>query len=312
MHKVVLDVDTGIDDAIALVIALGSAEIEILGISTVSGNVDVEKSTRNTLRLLKFLGRGEVGVYKGSNEPLDRPLVDASKIHGSNGLNGQLEDMADYPGVKGAAMDFYREVFSTYPGEVTLIMTGPQTNLARLLRESPEMAFKIKRVIAMGGALRVPGNHTPLGEFNIMTDPMAAYENLHAGIEDFSLISLDVTLKALIVEEDFKEVTNQKLREFILGLLHQYMDRYETKNGLRAVPMHDPLTVLHLLHPGILTMKKHYLTVEFQSLFSDGHTICDFQGQYQRVPNAYVPEAIDVAAFKRAFIEGLNRGGQAL
>ncbi len=312
MHKVILDVDTGIDDAIALIIALGAGEIELLGITTVSGNVHVEQSTRNTLRLLKFLGREEVKVYKGSSGPLDRPLVDASQIHGSNGLNGQLEDLEDYPGVQGDAIDFYKESFNRYPGEVTLVMTGPQTNLARLLREAPETASRIKAVIAMGGALRVPGNHTPLGEFNIMTDPMAAYENLHAGIENFTLISLDVTLKALIVEEDFDQIRNPALKEFLLRLLDRYMDRYETKNQVRAVPMHDPLTLLYLLNPGILKVEKHYLTVEFQSLFSDGHTICDYLGQYQRRPNAYVPVAIDRDAFKREFIKRLNQSGDVL
>ncbi|MEA3423486.1 MAG: nucleoside hydrolase, partial [Bacillota bacterium] len=158
MKKIILDVDTGIDDAIAIILALGCNDIDVLGITTVSGNIHVDRATLNTKRLLKFLNREDINVYKGMSKPIQRELVDASHIHGKSGLAGQLEDIEVDEYVDEDALKFIEEQIISNPNEVTIIATGPQTNIAKLLEIKPMLAKLIKSMIVMGGAISVKGN----------------------------------------------------------------------------------------------------------------------------------------------------------
>lgn len=303
----ILDVDTGIDDAIAIMLALASKEVELLGITTVSGNVHVDKATVNTRRVLKFLNRADIKVYKGSNSPLSRKLVDATQVHGTSGLAGQLENI-DVSEINNDidAISFLEESILKYGDELTIIMTGPQTNLAKLFIMKPHLSKQLKKVIAMGGAISVKGNHSPVAEFNILTDPEAVYNVMHEGISDMTLISLDVTLKALLYREDLNLIRNSKIKEFIFNLTEQYMNRYFIKNGVYACPMHDPLTIIYLLNEKVLDTELKYVTVEKKSEYSDGMTICDFDNHWGKEANVKISNNIDYTQFKNDFFELLN------
>lgn len=307
MIPVIMDVDTGIDDAVALMLATASEEISLLGVTTVSGNVSVDHATRNTKRILKGLGYGQIPVHRGSAKPLVRPLVDATQIHGHNGLNNQLTGMDVMVPLEETAIDFLAETFRNQPGSVTLITTGPLTNIARLFEKAPDVVGKIGRMIMMGGVVAGRGNHTPVAEFNILTDPEAAYRVFHAGVADLTLVSLDVTRKALLREAHLDWLTDPGSREMVRALTEAYMSRFEAATGERACPMHDPLTVLYLLDSDILQTQREFVTVETRSRFCDGMTLCDFGHHYGEPPNLTVTRGIDVPAFEKDMEKLLSR-----
>lgn len=307
MKKIILDVDTGIDDAIAIILALGCNDINVLGITTVSGNIHVDRATLNTKRLLKFLNREDINIFKGMSKPIKRELVDASHIHGKSGLAGQLEDIEVDDYVDDDALKFIEEQILSNPNEITIIATGPQTNIARLLEMKPKLAKMIKSMMVMGGAISVRGNCTPVAEFNISTDPEAVFEVIHAGIEDYTLVSLDVTQKALLKKEDLTLIKDDYIRNFIDALTKNYMDRYYKIHGIYACPMHDPLVILQLIDNDILTLEKQYVTVETNSECSDGMTICDFDNHWDKEPNVKITTSINEKLFKDKFFEIINQ-----
>ena len=200
--KVLLDVDTGVDDAIGIIVAATAPEIELLGITTVSGNIDLASATVNTLRVLKLLGKeGQIPVHMGASKPLHRSVRYATEVHGATGLSGQLQDIAvDLP--KGqSAEDFMIETIDQYPGEITLIMTAPQTNFAKALEKRPDLGKQLKEIIFMGGVVDGRGNESPRAEFNIAIDPEAAERVVHCGAK-ITMVGLDVTKKALLKRSD--------------------------------------------------------------------------------------------------------------
>jgi len=307
MRKIILDVDTGIDDAIAIILAVASKEIELLGITVTSGNIHVDQGIINTKRILKVLGQAHVKVYRGSAVPVKRPLVDASHIHGKDGLSGQLLDISVTPESDGCAFEFLEEAITTYGDDLTIIMTGPETNLAKLLRLKPYLKGKIKHVIAMGGAINLKGNATIVGEFNIVTDPEAAYDAFHAGIDDFTLLSLDVTRQGLISKSDLKRIENPKVKKILAGLTENYMDRYFHGNGKYGCLMHDPLTILYFLNPSLVETEKAYVTVERTGEYTYGMTICDSNKRLGQEKNIYISKTLNVENFKNDFFDLMNQ-----
>lgn len=306
MHKVILDVDTGIDDAIAIMLAVASKEIEIIGITVTSGNIHVNQGVINTKRILKVLGREDIKVYKGSDQPLEKPLVDASHIHGKDGLSGQILDVPVNEKADGCAFEFLEKKIEEYPSDLTLIMTGPLTNLARMIERKPDIHRSIKKVIAMGGAIDLKGNASLVSEFNIITDPHAAYNCFHHGFETFHLISLDVTRDALINKKDLMKIENEDIRKVLQGLTKNYMDRYYGFHGHYGSLMHDPLTILFLLDPSLIDYEKKYVTVERFGEFSTGMTLCDEGNRLSKKENIFVSRKLNIKAFKKAFIDLMN------
>lgn len=306
MKKIILDVDTGIDDAIAIMLAVASKEIEILGITVTSGNIHIDQGIINTKKILKVLGREDIKVYRGSSEPLERALVDASHIHGKDGLSGQLADIIVNPESDGCAFNFLEESINNFGEDLTIIMTCPETNLARLLKLKPKVKDKINNVIAMGGAINLKGNATLVGEFNMVTDPEAAYEVFHAGINNFTLLSLDVTRDALINKDELERIKDPKIRKIITGLTENYMDRYFLGNGSYSCLMHDPLTVLYLLDKTLVETRKEYVTVERTGEYSYGMTLCDFNGRLGKEKNVFISTHLNIDAFKNRFFDLMN------
>lgn len=304
--KVILDVDTGIDDAIGIMLAATAPELEVLGITTVSGNIDLESATKNTLRVLALIKR-EIKVYPGELKPLRRNIRYATEVHGASGLAGQLEEMLCSPAQSQHAVDFIIETVKANPHEVTIICTGPQTNLAMALRRAPEIKALIHKVIVMGGAVAVKGNESPVAEFNIAIDPEAAYEVFESGM-DVTMIGLDVTKRALLKREHF-EGLNQELEasQFVMAVTKQYMDRFFLDNGIYGCAMHDPLAVTMAIRPEFVKTAFHYVAVEHQSQFCDGQTVCDFDNRWQKSPNVKVGMEVDSESFIAFLIERINQ-----
>jgi purine nucleosidase len=304
--KVILDVDTGIDDAIGIILAATAPEIELLGITTVSGNIDLESATRNTLRVLKLLGKEDVKVYKGAESPLMRSIRYAVEVHGSSGLADQLEDIDVSYNESIEAWDFIKQMALQYPNEITLIMTGPQTNLALTLQKYPEVEKQLKEVIVMGGTVKDKGNESPVAEFNIAIDPEAAEQVFDSSLK-VTMIGLDVTKKALLKRAHFEGLKKDSpVAAFVMNVTKQYMDRFYIDNGIYGCAMHDPLAVTMAITPELVKTYPYYVAVETQSRFCDGQTICDFDNRWGKDPNVYVGLEVDSPAFIDFLIARIN------
>lgn len=305
--KVILDVDTGIDDAIAIMLALASPELDVIGITTVSGNIDLESATRNTLKVLKLIGREDVPVYKGAVKPLWRAIRYATEVHGHCGLAGQLNDIEPGEAQNRTAGDFIKDQLEKYPGEITLIMTGPETNLGVLLMQERSLALKFKEIIVMGGVAEGRGNESPVAEFNIAIDPEAADLVFHSGAP-LTMVGLDVTRKALLRKTDIDDLkANDEVKHFIDLVTREYRQRFAVVNGFEACLMHDPLAVAIAVEPSLVKCVFRYVGIETESRYCDGQTICDFDGRWGKTPNAEVCVELDTERFVELLTSRLSR-----
>ncbi|CQR52835.1 nucleoside hydrolase [Paenibacillus riograndensis] len=307
--KVILDVDTGVDDALAIMLAVTSGRFDILGITTVSGNVSLDQATLNTCKILELLGvSGQIPVYRGADKPLVREAVFEHRVHGSDGIGGALGDMpvTKQPEAEAAADFIIRQVLAQ-PGEVTLIMTAPLTNLANALQKCPELVQHAAEVIVMGGVVQGYGNITPTAEYNMYVDPEAAKQVLAAGFPRLTLVGLDVTRRALLGAEDIQKLHNPVIREYVETSTAGYRARYYERNGVQACALHDPLAVGVALNCGLVTTRDYYVDVETRSELCDGQTVCDFQNRLNRPPNVTVCLEVDAPAFLECFINSLNQ-----
>lgn len=306
--KVILDVDTGIDDALGIVLAVRSRQLDILGITTVSGNVSLAKATENTCKILELLDAAErIPVIRGADRPLFRPTVFEHRVHGEDGLGGALSAMQlEKTAADGFAPDFMIASAVRFPGEVTLVMTGPLTNLAHAVRKDPGLVHRVKEVIFMGGAVQSFGNVTPTAEYNMYVDPEAAKIVMHAGFRSLTLVGLDVTRRALLTEEHIGQLAGSPLGDYVRQSTADYMKRYYERYGVRACAMHDPLAVGVAINRDLVTTGYYYVDVETRSDLCDGQTVCDFQNRLHKQPNVHVCLEVDTGAFFRLFIRALR------
>jgi inosine-uridine nucleoside N-ribohydrolase len=278
MHRIILDTDPGIDDALALFLALASPDVRLEAITTVSGNVHVDITTRNALALLEMAGRGDIPVARGSDRPLVRQPVIADYVHGRNGLGEvMLPEPRLQPGAA-HAVDVIIEKIMAAPGEMTLVPIGPLTNIALAVRREPRIAHYTREVVIMGGALRVPGNVTPSSEFNIYADPHAAHIVLHAGWP-LRLVSLDVTNQAHMQREQLHAIaaSAHPVTTLIQQMVTYYLDVYGRPRGISAFSMHDPLCLAAALRPDLLSWKPAYVDVELTGTLTLGATVAYFE-----------------------------------
>lgn len=306
--KVILDVDTGVDDALAIMLAVTSGELDILGITTVSGNVSLDQATLNTCKILELLGvSGQIPVFRGADQPLVRDSVFEHRVHGSDGIGGALTGMTvtKQPEAERAEDFIIRQVLAQ-PGEVTLIMTAPLTNLARALHKCPELTQHAAEVIVMGGVVQGFGNITPTAEYNMYVDPEAAKLVLAAEFPRLTLVGLDVTRKALLSADDIARLQNPVIRDYVEKSTADYRTRYFERNGVQACALHDPLAVGVALNRSFVTVRDYYVDVETRSDLCDGQTVCDFQNRLGRPANAGVCLEVDTPAFLECFINSLN------
>jgi purine nucleosidase len=253
MHKVVWDMDPGIDDALALILALKSPEVQVMGITTVAGNAPVEMTGANARCILEFLNAGSIPVAMGAANPLNRPLEDALSYHGSDGLGNCGLPLPKLPLYPAKAWDFLARLILNAPGELTLLATGPLTNIAYAFELHPELPELLARLVLMGGAYNLTpcgkGNRTPFAEFNIWQDPEAAHIVFNSGANIFA-VGLDVTMNtaACLNSPHLKQIkTGRTPAAHLAARLVEYEVKYHG-----CCRMHDPLALALLLDPSLL------------------------------------------------------------
>jgi purine nucleosidase len=259
---IVLDVDTGTDDALALAYAVASPRIELVAVTTVAGNVDVAKTTANTLAVLDWLGASNVPVHRGASRPLVRPHTDASYFHDEGGLGGaRLPATTRSVGADRGPAALIR-LARHRPGELVLVALGPLTNLAIALNVEPELPGLLKSVILMGGAYAVPGNVTPAAEFNILVDPEAADQVLTAPFPNLTAVGLDVTERVALTRDDWNAVNVDSSLPRTARLLREVGGSAFTKLGRDQFSLHDPLSVAVAIDPTLIAARQLAIAVD--------------------------------------------------
>jgi inosine-uridine nucleoside N-ribohydrolase len=294
---VLLDCDPGHDDAIALLLALASPELELLGVTTVAGNQTLDKVTANALRVLELAGRSDVPVAAGTAQPLARELAVAADAHGETGLDGPDLPPSRTAPVSQHAVDFLAERILGSDRPVTLVPTGPLTNVALLVAERPDAAARLERIVLMGGAI-AEGNMTPSAEFNIWVDPEAAARVFAAGL-DLTMVGLDVTNRAVLTPEHAERVREQGPVGTAVGaMLDFYGSFYRETYDHGGCPVHDAVAVAHLIRPGLVTTVRYSVEVELGTGLCRGRTVVDTRRRVvSPQPNAHVAVDVDVPAF---------------
>src|SRR5699024_10193381 len=275
MEKIILDVDTGIDDALAILYAVESKKLDILGITTVNGNVPLDFVTTNTRKVLQLADRTDVKVYPGAREPYLREVEHEYHVHGTDGIGNALDDMEVTMELEDTfAPDFIIDTVKAHPGEVTLVMVGPVTNLALAIKKAPEISKLIKRLVIMCGIVSRGGmgNKLPTSEFNIFADAEAAKVVFHRGL-DITMVSLDVTHQTLIDLEKINELEGPKYFDFVTEYTEMYRGYGEKLYGKNQCSLHDPLTIGYVLDETYIETKEVYVDVETKSELSYGQTI---------------------------------------
>ncbi|MCM3367606.1 nucleoside hydrolase [Bacillus safensis] len=305
--KLILDVDTGIDDAIGILLAVKSKQFDILGITTVCGNVSVDAATLNTCKVLELVEADNIPVIKGSATPLLRTPHYEHRVHGEDGIGGALKDARPKKTADaGFAPDFIIEQVLQYSNQVTLVLTGPLTNLALAVKKCPELIHHVKEVIFMGGVVKGQGNVSPVAEFNTYADPEAAKLVLDAEFPSLTQVGLDVTRQVLLTDERIDAIQNETLAAYIRESTSIYRQRYFERNGVWACAMHDPLAVSLAINKELVSTQAFHVEVETKSEFCDGQMICDFQHQWEKERNVQVCMDVDDEAFFDLLIKTMN------
>ena len=303
--KIILDCDPGHDDAVAIMLAAKSPAIELLGITVVAGNQTLDNTQRNALNMVQHLNLN-VPVYAGCGQPMVREKVTAGDIHGKTGLDGPVFSPLTRELEKEHAVSFIVRTLMDSAGDITMVTTGPMTNLAMAMRMEPRIIEKIKKIVLMGGAY-TNGNVTPAAEFNIFADADAAHVCFSAG-RPLVMVGLDVTRKALCypaIVERMGKIGNKASGLFV-DLMGHFCRTQKEIFGWEGGPLHDPITIAYLIDPTVLTVKAMNAEIEHRSIQSYGRTNCDYFGYMKREATADVAIDIDVDKFWNMVEEGLR------
>ncbi len=310
MRPIILDCDPGQDDAVAILLALASSEdLKVLGITTVAGNVPLEKTQRNARLMCDLARRSDVPVFAGCSRPILRPLYTAEYVHGREGIDGAELGEPSTPLEKTHAVDFIVETLrKSEDDSVTLVPVGPLTNIASALVKAPELAPKIREIVLMGGAMREGGNTTPSAEFNIYVDPHAAHVVFECG-RPIAVMGLDVTHQVLATPPRVERIRaiGTRVAENVSGML-QYFNRFDTeKYGSEGAPLHDPCTIAYLLRPELFRGKHVRIDIETSSELTMGATAVDFWRVTGKEANALWMHGVDADGFFALLTERLGR-----
>jgi inosine-uridine nucleoside N-ribohydrolase len=299
---ILLDCDPGHDDAIALLLALASPELDLLGVTTVAGNQTLEKTTANALRVLEVVGRGDVQVAAGADRPLARELFIAAYVHGETGMDGPALPEPRGAPVEEHAVDFLAERILGSDRPVTLVPVGPLTNVALLLARYPEAAENLERIVLMGGAI-AEGNVTPAAEFNIYVDPEAAWRVFRSGLP-VTMIGLDVTHRALMLDSHAELLRGAGPVGRFVAELYDFFVAYHLRTyGVEGAPIHDAVAVAQVLRPGIVETLPRHVEVDCESQLCRGRTVVDLWHRTGKEPNADVGVGIDAEGFLELLCE---------
>jgi len=308
-RKIIIDTDPGQDDAVAILLALASPELQVLAITAVAGNVPLDLTAKNARKVCELAGRTDIPVYAGCDAPLKRTLVTAEHVHGKTGLDGielpepvmELQDMH--------AVDFLiHELRRHPPGTVTLCPLGPLTNIAAALTRAPDIAERIEQIVLMGGAYFEVGNVTPAAEFNIYVDPEAAAVVFAAGVP-LVVMPLDVTHKVLVTHERVArfEAMGTRVGHVVASWTH-FFERFDVaKYGSQGAPLHDPTVIAYLLAPALFSGRYINVEIETQGEFTQGMTVADWWRVSGRAPNALFIKDVDAEGLFALLSERIGR-----
>jgi inosine-uridine nucleoside N-ribohydrolase len=302
---IILDCDPGHDDAIALLLALASPEIELVGVTTVSGNQTLDKTTANALRVLELAGRTDIPVHAGADRPFVRERDVAAHVHGESGLDGPDLPPPSTHAQDQHAVDYLAEQIRGRNGKITLVATGPMTNIGLLFAMYPDA--RPERIVLMGGSVG-EGNRTPAAEFNIWADPEAA-QRLFVEALDTTMIGLDVTHRALITDAHTEQMRGAgKVGTMVAELMDFYARFHKARYpDLAGSPMHDPVCIAHLIDPTLVEVRDAFIEVDCSSGPSRGRTNVDWRDrEHFGAPNAKVGLDIDGDAFARMVVERIS------
>jgi inosine-uridine nucleoside N-ribohydrolase len=304
MTQIILDTDPGHDDAIALLLALASPELEVLGVTTVSGNQTLEKTTANALKILEFVERTDLPVHVGAARPLVREQWAAAYVHGESGLDGPDLPYPKTEPREGHAVDFIAAQAEEHDG-VVLVPVGPLTNIGLLLAKYPGIERRIARVVLMGGAI-AEGNVTPAAEFNIWADPEAAHRVFTSGI-DVTMVGLDVTHKALLLPEKVDELRGAgRVGTLVAQLYDFYHGHHVRMYGWEGSPVHDALAVAHVIRADFLETQHRNVQIDIGPEPGRGRTYVDLWKRTGNEPNAHVGVDVDGPGFVDFLIQRLS------
>lgn len=309
-RKIIIDCDPGQDDAVMLLLALASRdELDILGVTTVAGNVPLALTQRNARLMLDLAGVTDVPVFAGCERPLRRELVTAEDVHGKTGIDGVPITEPRAPLQAAHAVDFIIDtLLAAGADEITLVPTGPLTNIAAAMQREPRILPRIREVVLMGGALREGGNTTPSAEFNILVDPHAADVVLHCG-RPVTIAPLDLTHQVLVNRQVLQRLRgmDSAVGRATVAMLEFFNRHDSVKYGSDGAPLHDPCTIAWLLRPQLFTGKQVNVEVETESPLTIGHCAVDFWGVTGRPVNAQWLYRVDAAGFFDLLLDRLGR-----
>ena len=308
-RKIIIDTDPGQDDAVAILLALASPEIEVLGLTCVAGNVPLALTVKNARKICELAGRTDIKIFAGCDRPLNRPLVTAEYVHGKTGLDGIELAEPTMPVQAQHAVDFLIETLRTEPsGSVTLVPIGPLTNIATAMQRAPDIIPRIAEIVLMGGGCFEGGNVTPAAEFNIYVDPQAADIVFRAGVK-LTVVPLDVTHKALTTRpriEAFRALPG-KVGPAVASWT-DFFERFDMeKYGSEGAPLHDPCTIAFLINPDLFTGREINVAIETSSELTMGMTVADWWRVTDRPANAFFIGDLDADAFYALLTERLSR-----
>jgi len=312
--KVILDVDTGTDDAVALMVAALSPEIDLVGATTVNGNTAVHNCTENTLRVFDWIGLPQIPVHQGMTRPLARPQM--AQLNPAGRIHGDLLDLPPASAARvrpGHAVDWLIDTFLASDGEITLVPVGPLTNIAFAIQREPRILAKIPEIVMMGGA-HDHGNSTPSAEFNIWMDPEAARIVVNCG-RPIRMISLDATHRALVSLDDCRSLRalGTPAAEVAARFVEKRIEGYDATQPMHrpnAAPVHDALAVCAVIDPAIVTTQFIPVDVETGGELCVGRTVCDFRFRSRQPANVHFAMDADEPKFVRMLVEILGRTAQ--
>jgi len=305
--RLLIDTDPGVDDSMAILLAFASPEIEIEGFSTVFGNVGVDQTTQNALRLAELAGRPDIPVARGAEKPLLRPFTGKGwEVHGRNGLGeAEFPDPRGTPDPRRGAQ-FIIDTIMANPGEITLVPLGPLTNVALAVATEPRIAENVREVVLMGGAANVAGNASPVAEANIRNDLESAYIVFHAGWP-LTMVGLDVTEKTVMTPEYLQELgrANNPWTDFIARITPHYLS-FSQRWGVNGFPVHDSSALAYVIDPTLFETRQAYVDVDYHSPYHAGNTVPDWRGQREREPNVNVCVDVDSERFLQLYRQRLS------
>jgi purine nucleosidase len=307
-RKVILDCDPGHDDAMAILLAHGNPEIELLAITTVAGNQTVDKTSLNARRVCTVAGIRGVPVAAGCDRPLTRELKTAAYIHGESGLDGPAFGEPTVPLDQRHAVDLLIELLMSSRGDITLVPTAPLTNIAMAVRKEPRIVKKVQEIVLMGGAY-TRGNTTPAAEFNIAVDPEAAAIVFTAGWP-LTMVGLDLTHQALATPPILQRIAalGTPVARIAVELMEFFRETYRRNAGFDSPPVHDPCAVARVIDPKVMQCADAFVAIETRGEFSSGMTVTDFSGRLGQ-KNVQVATRLDVDKFWNLMVDAIERIG---